>query len=229
MSSSDDILPRPRTHLYLITPPQIADFPPFLSALEAVLQTSMVTALQLRLKKDGDDHPDLEAMAELAKAVLPAARDTETALIINDSVEIAAAVGADGVHLGQKDGSLKTAREQLGPEAIVGATCHNSRHLAMQAGEAGADYVAFGAFYPTATKEASTRAEPELLSWWQEVMELPCVAIGGITLDNVAGLVRAGADFIAVSAAIWQHKDGPVAAVKAFDKVLEAEHAANNA
>ena len=137
--------------------------------------------------------------------------------IVNDRPDLANKLGADGVHVGQEDASYADARALLGPERIVGVTCHNSRHLAIEAAEAGADYVAFGAFYPTATKEPKTRAEPEILEWWSEMMVVPCVAIGGITVENAPPLIEAGADFLAVAAGVWDHPDGPAAAVKAFN------------
>jgi thiamine-phosphate pyrophosphorylase len=145
-----------------------------------------------------------------------AARDV--AFIVNDSISLAKRIGADGVHLGQTDGSVSEARERLGKQAQIGVTCHNSRHLAMEAGEAGADYVAFGAFFPTTTKEVEHRAEPEILTWWQSLFELPCVAIGGITPENCGDLVRAGADFLAVSGAVWGGDE--VAAVRAFVEAI---------
>jgi thiamine-phosphate pyrophosphorylase len=130
------------------------------------------------------------------------------------------------VHVGQEDGSYEDARLAVGADAIVGVTCHDSRHLAMEAGEAGADYVAFGAFFPTTTKDAKGKPELDILEWWSGVFTLPCVAIGGITPDNCAPLVKAGADFLAVLSAVWQHPDGPAAAVKLFNaKIAEAKAA----
>ncbi|MEM9234578.1 MAG: thiamine phosphate synthase, partial [Pseudomonadota bacterium] len=145
-----------------------------------------------------------------------------TVAIINDYPEIARESGADGVHLGQEDGSIKDARALLGDDAIIGATCHDSRHLAMVAGEQGADYVAFGAFHATATKPTEYKPEPDILTWWQELMEIPCVAIGGINVENAAQLVQAGADFLAVSSGIWAFPDGPVAGVRAFEDLIKA-------
>ena len=142
------------------------------------------------------------------------------AFLINDSAALAKRLGADGVHLGQSDGPVAEARDLLGPNAQIGVTCHDSRHLAMEAGEAGADYVAFGAFFDTTTKATTHRSEPSLLTWWTTLSQLPCVAIGGITAANAAPLVAAGADFIAVSGAVWGHPDGPAAGVAAFGPVL---------
>ena len=153
---------------------------------------------------------------------MPMVQKAGVAFIVNDRPDLAKKLGADGVHVGQEDASYAEARALLGPNAIVGVTCHDSRHLAIEAAEAGADYVAFGAFYPTATKEAKTRAEPALLTWWQEMMYAPCVAIGGITVANAAPLVEAGADFLAVASGVWDYQDGPAAAVQAFNAIFDA-------
>lgn len=148
------------------------------------------------------------------------AQSRDVAFIVNDRPDLAKKLGADGVHVGQEDTPYAEARALLGPDKIIGVTCHNSRHLAMEAAEAGADYVAFGAFYPTATKEPKTRAEPEILTWWQEIMEAPCVAIGGITVENALPLVEAGADFLAVASGVWAHRAGPEAAVRQFNQIF---------
>jgi thiamine-phosphate pyrophosphorylase len=143
-------------------------------------------------------------------------------VILNDRSDLAAELGCDGVHLGQGDGGVAEARRRLGPDAMIGVTCHDSRHLAMEAAEAGADYVAFGAFFDTTTKTTTHRPDPEILTVWQEVMEVPCVAIGGITVETAGTLAAAGADFVAVSAGVWSHADGPAAAVAAFERLLRA-------
>ena len=206
---------RPRCRLYLITPPVIDDMEAFAAGLEAALDAGDVAALQIRLK------PAEEAAIRAAvERLAPIARSRGVAVILNDRPDLAAALGCDGVHVGQSDASVASARRILGRDAMIGATCHDSRHLAMEAAEAGADYVAFGAFYPTDTKETTHRPDPEMLTVWQEVMEIPCVAIGGITVDNAARLVAAGADFLAVSAGVWRHPEGPAAAVKAFNAIL---------
>ena len=158
---------------------------------------------------------------ELGRQIIARAQDRGVAVLINDRPDLAAELGADGVHIGQQDMPYARARKLVGEGAIVGVTCHDSRHLAMEAGEAGADYVAFGAFYPTETKDPATRAELELLTWWQEMMELPCVAIGGITTGNARPLVEAGADFLAVSAGVWGGPGGPGEAVKAFNTLFD--------
>ena len=151
---------------------------------------------------------------------MPIAQARNVAFIINDRPDLAAELKADGVHIGQEDGNYRDARAAVGPNAIVGVTCHDSRHLAIEAAEAGADYVAFGAFFPTTTKEPKSRAEIEILSWWSEMMVVPQVAIGGITVENAKPLVEAGADFLAVSAGVWSHSQGPAAAVKAFNALF---------
>jgi len=150
----------------------------------------------------------------------PPAQRRGVAVILNDRPDLAFETGCDGVHIGQEDSTYAEARKAVGPTGIVGVTCHDSRHLAMEAGEAGADYVAFGAFFPTETKEASSHADLGLLEWWSELFTVPAVAIGGITVDNCRPLVQAGADFLAVSAGVWNHPDGPAAAVTAFNRVM---------
>lgn len=201
--------------LYLITPPRIDDA--FAARLAEALDGGDVAALQIRLK----DHTRDEVRA-LAPALIETAHARDVAVILNDDPELAAALGCDGVHIGQQDGTVKAARAVMGKDRTVGVTCHDSRHLAMVAGEAGADYVAFGAFFPTRTKDAPTQADTSILTWWTELFELPCVAIGGITVDNARPLVDAGADFLAVSGGVWNHPDGPAAAVKAFNAICEA-------
>jgi thiamine-phosphate pyrophosphorylase len=202
---------RPPCQLYLISPLDVGGA--FPDRLARALDAGPVAAFQFRVK-DVDQH---EA-ARLAEPLQRICADREVAFIVNDSVSLAKRLGADGVHLGQEDGDPREARSVLGPDVQIGVTCHDSRHLAMEAGDAGADYVAFGAFYPTPTKDVKHRPEPVILSWWSALFELPCVAIGGITPANAAPLVTAGADFLAVSSAVWG--DDEAAAVRAFGAVL---------
>jgi thiamine-phosphate pyrophosphorylase len=204
-----------RCRLYLITPPAF-ELASFSRALEDALQGGDVAAVQLRLKDVSD--PDV---LRIGAALKPIVQDAGAAFILNDRPDLAAKLDADGVHVGQEDASYAQARAAMGRDKIVGVTCHDSRHLAMQAAEAGADYVAFGAFYPTRTKDPKTSAAPELLEIWSETTETPCVAIGGITVENAEPLVRAGADFLAVSAGVWKHPDSPRAAVAAFDALFD--------
>lgn len=171
--------------------------------------------MQLRLK----DAPD-DAIKRAAERLLPIAHAHDVAFIVNDRPDLAKAVGADGVHIGQEDADYATARKMLGEDAIVGVTCHASRHLAMEAAERGADYVAFGSFFPTGTKQVKASADIDLLQWWSEIFEIPCVAIGGITVENCEPLVAAGADFLAVIAGVWQYPAGPAAAVRAFNAAI---------
>lgn len=200
--------------LYLITPPRIEPRA-FADTLKRALSGGDVASLQLRLKDVPDD--DIVRAGDL---LLPVTQRANVALIINDRPDLAKRIGADGVHVGQEDASYADARALLGPNRIIGVTCHNSRHLAIEAAEAGADYVAFGAFYPTATKEPKTRAEPDILEWWSDMMVVPCVAIGGITVENAAPLIEAGADFLAVASGVWDYPEGPAAAVKAFNALF---------
>jgi thiamine-phosphate pyrophosphorylase len=202
---------RPPCQLYLVSPLEVGgDFP---DRLARALDAGPVAAFQFRVK-DVNQH---EA-ARLAEPLQALCADREVAFIVNDSVSLAKRLGADGVHLGQSDGDPREARSVLGPTVQIGVTCHDSRHLAMEAGDAGADYVAFGAFYPTTTKPVEHRPDPSILSWWSALFELPGVAIGGITPENAGALVKAGADFVAVSGAVWNGDEA--AAVQAFDAVL---------
>jgi thiamine-phosphate pyrophosphorylase len=202
---------RPPCQLYLISPLDVGGA--FPDRLARALDAGPVAAFQFRVK-DVDQH---EA-ARLAEPLQRICADRDVAFIVNDSVSLAKRLGADGVHLGQEDGDPREARSILGPSVQIGVTCHDSRHLAMEAGEAGADYVAFGSFYPTTTKAVRHHPEPVILSWWSAVFELPCVAIGGITPANAAPLVKAGADFLAVSNAVWGGDEA--AAVRAFADLL---------
>lgn len=202
----------PLCRLYLITPPRLDDLAAFGHVLAHALDAGDVAALQIRLK----DQPD-EIVAAAVDVLMPIAQARGLAVILNDRPDLAAQLGCDGVHIGQDDTPLAEARRIVGPDRMIGVTCHDSLHLAMEAAEGGADYVAFGAFFPTATKDAPTRADPELLTGWQADMVIPCVAIGGITVATAAGLAAAGADFIAVSAGVWSYGEGPAAAVAAFN------------
>jgi thiamine-phosphate pyrophosphorylase len=199
--------------LYLISPLDVGGA--FPEKLEQALSAGPVAAFQLRIK--GIDQHEAAALAAPLQEIC--ARH-DVAFIVNDSISLAKRLKADGVHLGQGDGDARDAREQLGSDAQIGVTCHNSRHLAMEAAEAGADYVAFGAFFPTSTKEVEHIAELDTVQKWTLVTEIPCVAIGGITPDNAKPLVEAGADFLAVSGAVWNHPQGPAEAVKAFNALL---------
>ena len=202
--------------LYLLTPPQISDLEGFSALLAPLLETGFVSAFQLRLKEVDDD-----AILRAVDYLKPIVQQNDVAFILNDRPDLAVKSGCDGVHIGQTDLAYPTARKLVGSNAIIGVTCHDSRHAGMIAAENGADYVAFGAFFPTSTKDAPAHAEPDILTWWSDIMEIPCVAIGGITPDNAAPLIEAGADFLAVSSGIWNYKDGPLAAVKAFGTLFE--------
>lgn len=220
--------------LYLISPPRIPDLAVFASELEYALSAGGVGAFQLRLKNTEMElngrltypRESEAAVLRAAEALMPICREHNVAFILNDDPKLARDCGADGVHLGQEDGSVQSARTLLGEEVVIGVSCHDSRHLAMVAGEDGADYVAFGAFYPTASKTEAAQKKwgtppADILTWWAEVTTLPCVAIGGITPQNCAPLVRAGADFIAAISYVWHHPDGAKAAVQEFGRAIE--------
>lgn len=205
--------------LYLISPPKL-EVHAFAAQLQQALDGGDVGAFQLRLK-DCDDATILRA----AETLLPMCRKAGVAFIINDRVDLAQMLEADGVHVGQEDASVADARRALGPDAVIGVTCHASGHLAMEAGDAGADYVAFGAFFPTTSKpmekqEKYGRPDLEILRWWATYTVVPCVAIGGITPANCVPLVEAGADFVAAITAVWNHEAGPKAAVKQFNRAI---------
>ena len=215
-SDLPQLFERPRSaecQLYLVSP--VAIDAAFDDRLKSALDAGPAPAFQLRLKDVADDE-----ILRAAERLLPICAARDAAFILNDRMDLAKRCAADGVHLGQQDGDPRAARALLGPSAQIGVTCHDSRHLAMEAGEAGADYVAFGAFFPTRTKETTHRPDPSILTWWSTLFEIPCVAIGGITAENGRVLVEAGADFLAVSGAVWNHVDGPAAGVQAFEEVL---------
>ena len=203
--------------LYLITPPKIEPRA-FAEELKRALGAGDVASLQLRLKDVSDDE-----IARATGVLMPIAQKHDVAFLLNDRPDLAASLGCDGVHIGQQDATYDEARAAVGHDRIVGVTCHNSRDLAFAAGEAGADYVAFGSFFPTTTKEVQYSADIDLLEWWSKYMTIPVVAIGGITVENCGPLIEAGADFLAVSSGVWNYTQGPAAAVKAFNALLDNE------
>jgi len=205
---------RATTRLYLITPPAL-DPDRFARDLDQALAGGDVACLQLRLKEVDD-----ATVRRATRILQPIAQQRGVAFIMNDRPDLAAELGCDGVHVGEEDAPYDEARQLLGPDRIVGVTCGDSRHRAIVAAEAGADYVAFGAFFPSATKAAKHRARPELMAEWSETTVVPCVAIGGITQENCPPLIEAGADFLAVIGAVWSHPAGPRAAVRDFNAVL---------
>ena len=207
-----------KCRLYLITPPLLAA-EAFADDLAAALDGGDVACVQLRLKETGDS-----LIRAAAEKLMPVCHARDVAFIINDRPDLAADCGADGVHIGADDGECADARRLVGDEAILGVSCYDSRHAAIGASEAGADYVAFGAFFPTQSKNPRSRATPEILAWWHELTVVQSVAIGGITAENCAPLITAGADFLAVIAAVWDHPDGPAAGVKSInDAIAEAD------
>jgi len=203
-----------RCQLYLITPPQL-DLTRFADTLSRTLDAGRVGCLQLRLKDTDED--EIRRAIDILK---PIAQSRGVAFLLNDNPVLAADTGCDGVHVGQQDTPYTQARQEVGANAIVGVTCHDSRHLAMEAAEQGADYVAFGAFFPTETKIPKSRVAVEILNWWSQDMTVPVVAIGGITIENCPPLISAGADFLAVVAGVWDYKDGPDKAIMAFNHLF---------
>ena len=206
------------TRLYLISPERLEHPSIFADNLRAALDGGDVAAFQLRLKDVADD-----AIARAADTLRPICQQRDVAFILNDRPDLAAKLDCDGVHIGQGDMSYAEARRIVGPQRQIGVTCQASRDLAMTAGEAGADYVAFGAFFPSSTKAVTTPASLEIIEWWSQLFEIPCVAIGGITVENCQQVIAAGADFLAVAGGVWNHKDGPEAAVRAFNEIFSAD------
>lgn len=202
--------------LYLITPPAF-DTQAFSSLLREALEAGDVACLQLRLKDVSD-----EEILKTARTLMRICHDHDVAFIVNDRPDLAAELGADGVHIGDEDGAYEDARRLVGEDAVVGVSCYDSRQKAMDAGDSGADYIAFGAFFPTTTKVPKSRPEPEILEFWSRMTTVPCVAIGGITAENCGPLVAAGSDFLAVVNGVWGHNDGPGAAVRAFQEAIAA-------
>lgn len=234
MTEDSDDLPLPSCQLYLISPQKITDLAAFSAHLESALVTGGVGAFQLRLKDTSAPLGDRltypaapeEEVLRAANVLAPICHEHNVAFILNDAPHLAKECGADGVHLGQEDGAVEAARKLLGEEAAIGVSCHDSRHLAMVAGEEGADYVAFGAFYPTTSKTEAAQKKwgvpsPEIIAWWTEMTTIPCVAIGGITPANCAPLVEAGADFIAAITSVWRHPEGAKRAVQEFSAAIE--------
>ena len=205
--------------LYLVSPPHF-ELPEFLPVLEEALATGGVKAFQLRLKNAADE----EVLAAAAE-ILPLCRKYDIAFILNDRPDLAVKAGMDGVHLGQEDMRVAEARNIIGHDMVIGVSCHASKDMGMQAAEEGADYVAFGAFYPTKSKPKEKVEKwgvptSEIIEWWSTYTTVPCVAIGGMTAANCAPLVKAGADFIAAITSVWEHPEGAGTAVREFSKAL---------
>ena len=203
-----------RCRTYLITPEKF-DPLPFADLLAAALDAGDVAAVQLRNKDVSDS-----IWKRTIDILRPVTQARNVAFLLNDRADLVVATGCDGAHVGQDDIPAREARRMMGPDLMLGVTCKGSRDLAMQAGEDGADYVAFGAFYPSTTKQVTNRVDPEILQWWSDLMEIPSCAIGGITPDNCGPLVRAGTDFLAVVGCVWNHPDGPAAGVRALNKAI---------
>ena len=205
-------MPEP-CRLYLVTPPTLVT-QAFIPLRAEALDAGDVGAVQLRLKHVSDDE-----ILHAVELLRPVAQARDVAFLLNDRPDLAVRAGCDGAHVGADAMDVTQARKRLG-DLQLGVSCYDSRDAAMVAGELGADYVAYGAFFPSATKDTGLRADPELLRWWSEMMELPVVAIGGITPENCRPLVEAGADFLAVVGAVWSHPDGPGAGVRAMNAAI---------
>lgn len=212
---------KPRCRLYLITPATLTcdaeALATFGETMAAALDAGDVSCIQLRLKDVSDDD-----WRRAITALMPIAQERDVAFILNDRADLAADMGCDGVHIGQDDMPIAEARARLGRDAIIGVTCKASRDLALDAAEGGADYVAFGAFYESTTKQITSPASLDIVEWWASATAVPCVAIGGITADNAAPVVQAGADFLAIAGGVWAHPDGAPAGVRAVNAAIDA-------
>lgn len=207
-------MPEHNTGIYLISPPQLI-LEDFLPELEEALKTGYIDVFQLRLKNIGE-----ASLLTIAKAIVESCHRHGVMCLVNDHPNIALAAGADGVHLGKNDMGYQEARKILGPGKMIGVSCYNSVDDAITAAEAGADYVAFGAFFPTHTKEGTTPADPKILRWWTENSTVPCVAIGGINNENTPQILGEGTDFVAVISYVWQHPKGAKYAIEQLHKAL---------
>jgi len=212
----------PRCQLYIITPPQLSPVV-FADHLARALDAGPVSAVQLRLEGAEDDLWKLAV-----EKLMPVAQERETAFIVNNKAELAKEMDADGVHLGMSDMRIKDARRLLGPDKIIGASCLDSKHLGMTAAESGADYVSFGPFYtarspfyPAKSYAPKYMVSPTILTWWNTLMEIPCVAAGGIKPGNCGDLVKAGADFICASTSIWDYEGGAAQAIADFHAAID--------
>jgi len=181
----------------------------FMPGLEAALDAGEVAAFQLRLPGASDDQ-----LRRTIDTLMPTVQARGTAFLVDGRADLAVEMGCDGVHLGAIE-EYAEARRLVGA-GMIGLSCGGSRHLGIEAAEAGADYVSFGAFFPSATKPDAEITDPDILAWWAELMESPCVAVGGITVENCAPLIATRCDFLAVSAGVWAHPQGPAAAVAGF-------------
>ncbi|MSP29778.1 MAG: thiamine phosphate synthase [Acetobacteraceae bacterium] len=206
----------PTCRLYIITPEKF-DLKIFPDLLAQALDAGDCAAVQLRLKNETD-----ETWQRAIDALLRITQSRNVAFLLNDRADLVRTTGCDGAHVGQEDMAAREARIIMGPDLMLGVTCKSSRDLAMQAGEDGADYVAFGAFYPSNSKEVKNLADPKILRWWSDMMEPPCCAIGGITAENLAPLVQAGANFLAIIGGVWNHPNGPAGGVRAINQAIAA-------
>lgn len=204
------------SQIYLISPAQI-DLKNFSKKLELALKTKLVPVFQLRLK----NYPNAE-IAKIAQELKKICYDNNCLFLLNDSLQIALDIDADGVHLGVEDGSISAARKKSPSNFVIGASCYDSKHLSIEAAEQGANYISFGAFFPSQTKISRGNPSQEILQWSSEMLNLPIVAIGGITDKNCASLAKAGADFLAIISYVWSHPDSEVVALNQIQSALSA-------
>jgi len=200
-----------KRYIYLISPQEIRGAR-FYNELDQVLKTNKVKYFQLRLKKISSLN-----LIKISRKIKKITRKNNVKFLINDKPTVARTVGADGCHIGQKDMNLMSCRKILGKNKIIGVTCHNSKKLALKAKKNGANYIAFGSFFKSSTKESPFRANLAILRWAKKKINMPTVAIGGINSSNYKKILSSGASFIACSSYIWNNKKlNPAAAINKF-------------
>ncbi len=194
--------------IYLISPPQI-ELKDFSLNLDKALKTGLVPVFQLRLK----NYSPLE-IKNFSQEIKKICDNNNCLFLLNDFYEVALEIGASGVHVGIDDKKISQIRQNSPKNFVIGASCYDSKHLAMEACEQGADYISFGAFFETKTKISRGKPTFEILNWASEILNFPIVAIGGINDKNCGELVKNGADFLAVISYVWQHPQGIEVALK---------------
>jgi len=200
-----------KRYIYLISPQKIRGSR-FYNELDQVLKTNKVKYFQLRLKKISNSN-----LIKISRKIKKITRRNNVKFLINDKPTVARTVGADGCHIGQKDMNSMNCRKILGKNKIIGVTCHDSKKLSLKAKNNGANYIAFGSFFKSSTKESPIRANLAILRWAKKKINMPTVAIGGINSSNYKKILSSGASFIACSSYIWNNKKlDPASAIKKF-------------
>lgn len=200
------------TKIYLISPPNFVE-KEFFDNLKNALKTGLVSAFQLRVKNYSN-----KEVENLARQVKKVCLDYNCPFLLNDYLDIALNLNLEGVHLGCEDENIALARKSSHKNFIIGASCYDSKHLAFEACEQGANYISFGTFFPSITKNSKGKPEKEIISWANEILDLPTVAIGGINDSNCSSLIKEGVDFLAIISYVWNHQKGVEFALKSISR-----------